>query len=262
MKNTASPVEIDLNNAFEETPAGFSIRLAHSLGAVAVKQAAKRRMRWIPLAAACLLLFGGGALAAKSLGVLDFLTGMTTLPINTAMVERNTERPVNQRYDGEQLIVQARDYLWNNMKFSLSLHAAPQKPDAFRLINQGDFGVDGINMDNIWWEDEITTLDKWLPKGKQALVVDITHLNIGGMDIWACNYWVPENQGETFFLEADLVNLTPEQYEKMLDGNGNIKVTVPVFSWVYGSDTKEESTLTITAAAPTAQEWRELYDRY
>ena len=262
MKNTSSPIEFDLNNAFEKTPAGFSTRLAHSLNAVAVRRTAKRPARWIPIVAACLLLFGGGALAAKSLGVLDFLTNMTTMPLEAAVVESNIQKPVNQRYDGEQLILQARDYLWNNMKFSLALHASPKKPDAFRLINQGDFGVDGINMDNIWWEGEITTLDKWLPKGKQALVIGITHLSIGGLDSPASNYWVPEDQGKTFILEANLVNVTPEQYEKMLDDNGNIKITVPVSSWVYGSETKEESTLTVTAAAPTIQEWRELYDHY
>ncbi len=261
MKQTSSPLGIDLDGAYEKTPAGFSLRLAHSLKNMAGTKPEKKRTHRLVIMAVCLALLCGGALAAGSLGVLDFLTG-TTMPVDRAALEDSVQKPLSQSYDGKQIAVSVRDFVWNNMRLSIVLHAEPGKPDQFHLLSQSDFGVDGMNMDNIWWGDEITTLKEWLPKGKQALVVDLSRLNVGGVDILPTRYQVPEEDGETFFLSVDLIDVTPEQYEKMLDENGDMQVTVPVSCWVYGSLTKEESTLTITAAAPSKQEWRTMYDSF
>jgi hypothetical protein len=262
MKTCHTPLGVKLDNAFEQTPEYFSNRVSSTLKEINTARPARKNVRWLPIAAACLVLLGGSALAANSLGVLDFLTGMTTMPLNKAAVENDVSKPLSQSFDGKQVFVQARDYLWNDMKLSMVLHVSPTEPDKYRLIGRGDFGADGIHMDEIWWGDEITTMDKWLPKGKQALVIDVDHMAIGERNMACTVGWVPEELGETYLLEADLFQVTPERYEKLLDKNGNIQVKVPVSSWLYGSDAKEQSTLTITLEAPTVQEWRDQYDNY
>lgn len=262
MKTYDIPLGINLDNAFEQTPAGFSAQIANAMREMKTVRTARKGMRWIPITAACLVLLAGSALAAKSLGVLDFLTDMTTMPLDKAAVENDVSKPLNQSFDGKQLIMQARDYLWNDMKLSMVLHVSPSEPGMYRLLSQRDFGVDGIHMDEIWWGDEHTTLDKWLPKGKHALVIDVNKMTVGGRDLTCTLGQVPEELGETFLLETDLFQVTPEQYAKLLDENGNMKVEVPVSSWIYGSDTKEQSTLTVTVEAFTAAEWRNQYDKY
>lgn len=257
-----TPLGINLDNAFEQTPAGFSYQVAYAIKEMKTTRTTRKSMRWIPIAAACLVLLAGSALAAKSLGVLDFLTDMTTMPLDKAVVENDVSKPLNQSFDGKQVTVQARDYLWNDMKLSMVLHVSPAKPNLFRIIGSCDFGVDGIHMDEIWWGDEHTTMDKWLPKGKQALVIDVNKMTVGGRDLTCTLGQVPEELGETYLLEADLFQVNPERYEKLLDENGNIQVKVPVSSWIYGNDTKEQSTLTLTIEAFTVQEWREQYDKY
>ncbi len=262
MKTHDTPLGINLDNAFEQTPAGFSSQVAHAMQEMKSAQAAKKTMRWIPIAVACLVLLAGGALAAKSLGVLYFLTERTSVPIDKATVENNVRKPLSQSFDGKQLILQARDYLWNDMKLSLVLHVSPAEPLKYRLIGQDDIGADGIHMDEVWWDGEHTTMDKWLPEGKQALVIDVSRMNIAGKSLAGMLDWVPEELGETFLLEVDLFHITPERYEKLLDENGNMKVEVPVSSWVYESDAREQSTLTVTIEAFTVEEWRKQYDSY
>ena len=262
MKTNDTPLGVNLENAYEQTPAGFSSRVANTIKEMKNTRTARKSMRWIPIAAACLVLLAGSALAAKSLGVLDFLTEMTSEPLEKSIVANDVLKPLNQSFDGKQVIVQARDYLWNDMKLSMVLHVSPAEPGMYRLLGRGDFGADGIHMDEIWWGDEHTTLDKWLPKGKQALVIDVNQITVGGRNMTCSVGWVPEEQGETYLLEADLFQVTPEQYAKLLDKNGNIQVEVPVSSWIYGSDTKEQSALTITLEVSTVQEWRDQYDNY
>ncbi len=262
MKTNDTPLGVNLENAYEQTPAGFSSRVANTIKEMKNTRTARKSMRWIPIAAACLVLLAGSALAAKSLGVLDFLTEMTSEPLEKSIIANDVLKPLNQSFDGKQVIVQARDYLWNDMKLSMVLHVSPAEPSMYRLLGRGDFGADGIHMDEIWWGDEHTTLDKWLPKGKQALVIDVNHMTIGERNMACTVGWVPEELGETFLLEADLFQVTPESYEKLLDENGNMQVKVSVSSSIYGSDTKEQSTLIITLEASTVQEWRDQYDNY
>ena len=262
MKAHDTPLKLNLDNAFEQTPAGFSSRVAYAMQEMKTARAAKKAMRWMPIAAACLVLLAGGALAAKSLGVLHFLTVRTSVPLDKAAVENDVRKPLSQSFGGKQVTVQARDYLWNDMKLSLVLHVSPAEPSKYRLIGQGDFGADGIHMDEIWWGGEHTTMDEWLSEGKQALVIDVSRMNIAGKSLAGMVDWVPEELGETFLLEVDLFHMTPERYKKLLDENGNMKLEVPVSSWVYGSDEKEQSTLTMTIEAFTAEEWRVQYDSY
>lgn len=259
MRKQAPPVTMNLDGAFEETPSGFSRRIAAELYHLQNVRPGRKSMRWLPIAAICMLLISGGV-AAQTLGVLDFLTDLTTMPLDRSAVESEVSKPLSQTSDSNQVMARARDYLWNDMSLSLAVHLAPGDADKFRLIGKGDFGVDGIHMEDIWWNGEITTMDKWLPKGKQALVVDIPEMTLGGKKLLTAIGWVPEEQGETFLLQADLTLVTVERYEKLLNADGTLTVSVPVESWVYGSDTRERAVLQLQLEAPTVEEWRKLYN--
>ena len=258
MKTQPFPLNVNLDSAFEQTPAYFSKKVANALADMKTARPARKSRHRLALAAAILILLCGSALAAGSLGVLDFLIHITA-PEDIAVVKKNVSKPLNQVCEGEQVIVQARDYLWNGMTFSMAMHVAPAEPAKYRLIGRGDIGADGIHTDDIWWDGEITTMDKWLPKGKQALVIDVTHMNIGGEEMPCGVGWLPEELGETFLLEVGLPHMTPERYAKLLDGHGNIKVSVTVESWLYGSKTREQAVLRMTVEAPTQEDWRKLY---
>jgi hypothetical protein len=91
-------------------------------------------------------------------------------------------------------------------------------------------------------------------------VVDVFSMTIGGKEMACSSAWLPEEQGETFLLEADLHWMTPERYEKLLSDDGTIAVSVPVQGRIYGSDTREQAMLGLTVAAPTVEEWRKLHD--
>ncbi len=237
-----------LDDAFEQTPEDFHTLMERRLDELsrsgAAGKKAKRSYRRVVALAACAVLLCGAAVAAGRLGVLDFLTTRIEGGPDRAAVETGVSQPQTQRLDADMVKADVRDIYRDGDTLGVCVHIAPADESAYALLSETDIGVDGERFDRIWWKGEILTFDEWLPEGKQMLVLSVKGMTVDGKRALASYDYVPEDQGETFYFEADLSRLAAEPGKEGADGP--LTVEIQLETRVYGTDEVEASSLRAT----------------
>lgn len=249
------PNSLWLNNAFEPTPEGFHNRLESHLSILRGQEATKptrKRARWLSLALAGALLLGATAFAANRLGVLYFLTERTSAPADANQVLERTVSPIAQSYESDVLTGEIRDAAFMGDMFSICVHVSPKDPEAYALLCEIDIGTDGEHADWVWWKGNVyESLAEWTPPGKQALVVSLPDLKLGGYGMaWSWD-WVPEEDGLTFMMEVDVSDmeiLHGITLPDLIQADGTVGVTLTTDSLVDGAG--DPYLTTITGAIP------------
>ncbi len=235
-----------LDDAFEPTPPAFTRQVRQALAHPEPVRAHRPR-RLVLAIALVLTLLAGTALALGRLGALYFLTERVAYGPTAQGVQPWIVEPLSQSCESERLILRVRDAYIDGEKIALCVSAAPRDPDAYRLLCETDIGTDGETFDRIWWNGDILTFEEWLPEGKEMLVVSPRYFELGEKRFGLSSDWLPEEAGETFWLEA--------RYYEPFEAE-TITVRVAVRDWLYGAQTYETASLTCTLPVPEAL-WKE-----
>lgn len=240
-----------LDNAFEPTPEGFRGRLEGRLSMLRGQEAAKptrKRMRFMSLVLAGALLLGATAYAVSRLGVLYFLTERTSAPADANQVVERAVSPLAQSCESDVLTGEIRDAVFMGDIFSICIHVSPKAPDTYALLCEQSIGTDGEHSQWVWADGAVyESLEEWTPKGKQALVVALPDLTLGGYPLaWSCDYVMEEN-GVTFLVEVDVSDmeiLHGVVLNDLIQANGTAEVVITTNSFVDGAGDGVLTTLT------------------
>lgn len=83
------------------------------------------------------------------------------------------------------------------------------------------------------------------------------------MHLTGAQDYLPDGLGETFMAQLYLDWIEPDRYESLLDANGMLAFEAELTLEDYESgETLEAQKAVVRIGAPTAQEWRELYEAY
>lgn len=195
-----------LDEAFEPTPEAFHQSFQKTVTELATEQPKRMRrgLRLALAAALCIVLLCGAALALNRLGVVYFLTERVYNGPEAAHVETGTLQALFQSCDSTLVQADVRDLWMQGERLAICFHLSPKEPERYCLLSETDIGTDGEHFDRIWWKGETYAFDQWLPEGKQMLVISPQYMEIGGQRLPVSTDWLPEEQGETFLMEADL----------------------------------------------------------
>lgn len=235
-----------LDQAYEPTPDDFHQAIQRRLTSLSEQRKKAFPVRAALIAALCAALLAGTALALGKLGVLHFLTRRVAGGPDAAIVERNVALPIRQTCDSDFLTADVRDLWMDGNRLAVCFHLEPKEPERYRLLAETDIGTDGERFDRIWWNGQILSFDQWLPEGKQMLIISPQAMEVGGVRLPVSQDWMPQQQGETFYVEGDLSRLISRQGVP----DGTITVTVAVDVSVYGTEIHETALLTVALKAP------------
>ena len=243
MQNQPEEMMRWLDTAFAPTPEEFHTRVEKQLFALRVQSfdhPVRKKVRWVPLVAAFILLVSVAAFAASRLGVLYFLTQRTNVPADEALVQEQMVSPVFQDYESDYFVAEVRDAIFSEDSFTLCVHVTPKETETYALLCEMDIGTDGEHMQQVWHGGKVyNSLAEWTPQEKQALVVNLPKLQLGGYALFsACDY-VPEGDGITFMLEADVSTmdiLHDVTVGDLVKADGTIDVSVTLESLTGGDE--------------------------
>lgn len=189
---------------FEPTPAAFHERVEKKLVELhCAERQARRPRRWGFALAAWLVLACGTALAAGRLGVFYFLTERVYMGGSvsaSAIVE-----PTTQLCDSRLIDAVVQDAYWDGEILSLSVRLQPRGD--YALYTETDRGCDGEHFDRIWWKGEILDYETWRA-GREAIMLRLPELTIGGVQATCGWDWVQDEQGEIMLLTGHADDLT------------------------------------------------------
>lgn len=237
-----------LDQAYEPTPDDFHQAVRRRLISPGEQRKKAFPVRAALIAALCAALLAGTALALDKLGVLYFLTRRIAGGHDAAIVEQNVALPVRQTCDSDFLTADVRDLWMDGNRLAVCFHLEPKEPERYRLLAETDIGTDGERFDRIWWNGQILSFDQWLPEGKQMLIISPQAMEVGGVRLPTSQDWMPQQQGETFYVEGDLSRLISRR--GTFNPDGTVTVTVAIDVSVYGTETHETALLMVTLKAP------------
>ena len=240
-----------LDDAFEPTPDGFHNAVQQRMKALCAGRKEPKRFsarRFLLAAALCAALLCGAALALSKLGAVYFLTQRIYGGPESAEVEPGVLAPISQSYESSLACAEVRDLWQQENRLGICFHLSPKEPKTYRLLAETDLGTDGEQMDRVWWEGKSFPLDEWLPEGKRLLVANPQYMEVGGVRLLNRQDWMPQEQGEIFYVEGDLSRLAAQT--ATLNPDGTLTVTVGITLSVYGTDILENTLLTATVPAP------------
>lgn len=231
-----------LDEAFEPTPEAFHQSFQKTVTKLAQERprGMRRGLRLALAAALCVLLLCGAALALNRLGVVYFLTERVYHGPEAAQVEPGTLQPLSQSCQSTLVQAEVRDLWMQGDQLAICFHLSPKEPERYRLLSETDIGTDGVHFDRIWWQGETYAFEEWLPEGKQMLVISPQYMEIGGQRLPVSTDRLPEEQGETFLMEADLSRIDGWNECEILTVQAVLKASV------YGSDVQETVVLSAT----------------
>ena len=235
---------------YEPTPEGFHIRVENTLRSLQQKENAavpRIPVRRAVVLAALLLTLAGAAYAGSRLGVLDFLTTRIWNGPAAEDVQPGITQDFRAESESAVLHLDARDLYQNENKFSLCVHISPKEPERYRLLYETDIGADGEHFDRIWWNGKQLSFDEWLPEGKQMLVLSVRQMTVGGVTVPVSMDWLPEEQGETFLLEAPWERARSQN--ATVNPDGTVTIRLELETDVYGIGQPQTSTLTLQVPA-------------
>ena len=207
---------------YEPTPEGFHIRVENTLRSLQKKENAavpRIPVRRAVVLAALLLTLAGASYAGSRLGVLDFLTTRIWNGPAAEDVQPGITQDFRAESESAVLHLDARDLYQNEEKFSLCVHISPK-----------------------------LSFDEWLPEGKQMLVLSVRQMTVGGVAMLPVTIdWLPEEQGETFLLEAPWERARSQN--AAVNPDGTVTIRVELETDVYGIGQPQTSTLTLQVPA-------------
>ena len=222
---------------------------------------ARKRLKVALITLPLMLLLTAAAVGAKLINVNWFLQNRRIEPVSIGTpVPSNTKELT---YTGEKLILEVNDSVWNPDELSLSfVYSIAGKDQESLFVHSGNIGVDGERFDHIWMDHQILPVEEWAD-GKNVKVFSMDAWKIGDKHLRATEDYLPEGNGEIFYTEVFLDSVDPEQYKMLLDENGCLKFTTTLTLEDYSSGTVlENETITLLVEAPSAEEWRNLYETY
>ncbi len=220
-----------MHDPYEPTPIPFHDRVERKLNELQRKQQpAHRSLRWMAMAAACMALLCGTALALEQLGVLHFLTQRTWMgmPVNAAVVAQ----PTQQHCESELLDVLVKDAYWDGETLSVAMHISPKGDYAF--YTETDRGQDGEHFDLIWWNGSVLSFEKW-KAGRAGLMLTLPKLMNGTENITSAWDWMQDEQGETMLIQGKCDDMTQGatlavELNCMLEGRDEAVLSTLVFT--------------------------------
>ena len=231
---------------YEPTPEGFHIRVENTLQSLQRKEPAaapRIRARRAVVLAMLLLALAGAAYAGSRLGVLDFLTNRICNGPAAEEIQPGITQDFHAESESAVLDLDARDLYQSEEKFSLCLHISPKEPERYRMLYETDIGADGEHFDRIWWNGKQLSFAEWLPEGKQMLVLSVRKMTVGGVAVPVSMDWLPEEQGETFLLEAPWERARSQN--AAVNPDGTVTIRLELETNVYEAGQPQTSTLTL-----------------
>lgn len=221
----------------------------------------RRKLRLALISLLLLLLLTAAAIGAQHLGVNWFLKHRTAS--NPSLLETDNRSECSVSYSGRLLAAQAGDAVWNREALSLlfTCSLAGAEPEAL-TVHSGHIGVDGERFDCIWMNGDILPVAEWA-QGRPVHVYTLDGWQTGGLFLTGSEDFLADGLGESFFARLQLACLTPQQYEALLGADGMLPLSCGVTVRDFASgEILETATLTLRVSAPSAGEWRELYEAY
>jgi len=208
-----------------------------------------------------LLLTVAAAIGAGLININWFLQNRRVEPVSTG-----PSAPTNTKeftYAGEELILELNDAVWNPEKLSLAfVYSIAGKGEECLFVHSDNIGVDGERLHHIWMDQQILPVTEWAG-GKNVKVFSMDVWKTGDQHLRTTEDSFPEGNGEVFYTEVFLDTVDPDQYKALLDENGRLTFTTTLTLEEYSSGTVLESeTMTLRVKAPSAAEWRTLYEAY
>lgn len=193
-----------IRDPYEPTPVPFHDRVELTLNELQRRQqSVHHSFRWVAVAAACMALLCGTALALEQLGVLHFLTQRTWMgmPVHAAAIAQ----PTQQHCDSEQLDAFIKDAYWDGETLSIAMYIRPKGDYAF--YTETDRGQDGEHFDMIWWNGNILSFEQW-KAGRTGLMLTLPRLMNGTEDITSSWDWIQNEQGEIMLIQGNCDDMT------------------------------------------------------
>ncbi len=216
---------------------------------------ARKRLKVALITLLLLLLLAAAAIGSGLIDVNWFLQNRWAQPVDVLPSTTSALRAGS--YSGKALAFEARDARWNGQSLSLVYSIAGNEAESL-FVYAGNLGVDGVRFDHIWIDGEILPLKQWA-NGRVVKVFSLENWTLGDRYLPGTQDALSEGKGETFYEELRLDSLTPEQYAILLDENGHLELTATL-TLKDGSTVLESGTARLLIDAPSAEEWRELYE--
>lgn len=204
------------------------------------------------------------AAAAVGMGLIDVNWFLKNRRAEPAVMQGAEEAVIREAfYSGDKMIFDVNDAVWNNEEMILSVvwFAAGIEGDD-RIVYDGNIGVDGMRHDHIWIDNQITPIAEWAD-GKAIQVFSVEGWKLGGEYVIESEDNLPDGKGETLYTEMYLGGISPKQYEIMIGEDGFLEFSATTTLKEYPDGTcLETGTVTFFVDAPSAEEWRKLYEMH
>ncbi|MBQ7887459.1 MAG: sigma-70 family RNA polymerase sigma factor [Clostridia bacterium] len=220
---------------------------------------ARKHLKAILISFLLLILLASVAIGTGMIDVNWFLKNRRAEPAATGNAVEPGIAEID--YSGNMLDVSISDAVWDEDALSLTFvySITGQEEDAL-VVHRGNIGVDGVRLDHIWTDEGIMPLREWAD-GRVVQVFSVDGWRLNGIDIRDTQDYLPDGKGETFMAEMKLDMIRPDMYEDMLDESGMLEFSAALVVEEYpGGDILESGMAAIRVSAPTAEEWREMYE--